>query len=121
MAKPQFKLPESTSGDKNVPTTFFVKGQGGFLPGEESENFQKYFCMAELYEASIKDYENVNTDNAEYVVTILIPDPYTDYKPSHKDLFTVDKHMYGDVEFSIENIAPRDERDLKIVGVAYKN
>lgn len=117
----RYKAPETTSGDLDTPTTLWREGSGGFLPGDSSEPEKKYFCMAELYDASVKDYESVNTINAEYVVTILIPHPYTDYIPKQKDQFTVEDYMYTDVKFNVQKVAPKNEWLLKIVGVAYSN
>ena len=116
--KPTYKPPETTAGDLNTPVTFIGMTGGGYMPGDE-ELGDLYFCMAEHYEASIKDYEIVNTTNARYVVTILIPHPREDYTPKNEHFFKLEDIMYDDVLFNIESIAPKDNGLLKLVGVAY--
>lgn len=113
-----YKRPETTSGDLDTPVTFYEMGDGGYMPGDE-EKVELYFCMAEHYEASIKDYDIVNTTNARYVVTILIPHPREDYTPKNEHFFELEDIMYSNVTFDIENISPRDDGLLKLVGVAY--
>lgn len=113
-----YRKPETTSGDLSTPVTFYEKTDGGFMPGESTKG-KLFFCMAEMYQASIKDYEIVNTTNAEYVITILIPHPREDYIPQYSHFFEIDELMYKDVTFNLQSIAPKDEKLLKIVGVAY--
>lgn len=116
--KPTYKAPETTAGDLNTPVTFVGMTGGGYMPGDEVLG-DLYFCMAEHYEASIKDYEIVNTTNARYVVTILIPHPREDYIPKNDHFFKLEDIMYDDVLFNIESIVPKDSGLLKMVGVAY--
>lgn len=121
MSKPmmqKYQRRETSTGDMKTPITFYKKIDGGFMPGESPGNEKLYFCMAEMYQASIKDYEIVNTSNAEYVITILIPYPREDYIPQYDHFFEVDELMYRDVTFNLQSIAPKDDF-LKIVGVAY--
>ena|SRR5690625_3004303 len=120
MTKPmiqKYQRRETTTGDLNTPVTFYRKTDGGFMPGEVSKE-KLYFCMAEMYQASIKDYEIVNTTNAEYVITILIPNPRESYLPQYNHHFEIDDILYQDVVFDLQSIAPKDDL-LKIVGVAY--
>lgn len=115
-----YQRPETTSGDLNTPVTFYVEGGGGWGPGGDTEKEQLYFCMAEHYEGSIKDYEVVNTENAEFVVTILIPHPREDYIPEYKHWFELEDIMYTGKTFNIQSIAPAKQKGLlKLVGVAY--
>lgn len=120
MSKPmieRYQRLETTTGDMNTPVTFYEKTDGGFMPGESGKN-KLYFCMAEMYQASTKDYEIVNTSNAEYVITILIPNPREDYIPKYNHHFEIDDIMYEGVVFDLQSIAPKGGL-LKIVGVAY--
>lgn len=113
----QFQRRETSTGDMNTPVTFYKKTDDDWMPGETTKE-KLYFCMAEMYQASIKDYEIVNTTNAEYVITILIPAPRESYLPKYDHHFEVDELMYKDVVFNLQSIAPKDDL-LKIVGVAY--
>lgn len=113
----KFKRRETTTGDMNTPVTFYEKTDGGWMPGEGGKS-EMYFCMCEMYEASVKDYEIVNTTNAEYVITILMPNPQEDYIPQYSHFFEVDELMYKNVVFNLQSIALKDDL-LKIVGVAY--
>ena len=113
----QYKPPETTSGDLNTPVTFFTEGNGGFIPGQKTEE-DLYFCLAEMYEASVKDYEAVDTTNAEYIITLLFPNPHTDYSPKYNHLFKIDNHMYQDIKFKVQKISPQNNL-IKVVGVSY--
>lgn len=115
----KFEPPKSQSGDKKTPVTLYTKKDGGFYPGE-SEIDESYFCMAEMYEASVKDHEVIkDIASAEYAVTLIIPDPYTDFKLTNEAHFELDVFRYRGYEFDVQNVAPYDGIDIKVVGAAY--
>jgi hypothetical protein len=72
-----------------------------------------------MYEASIKDYDALNTTDLEYAITLKIPHPREDYIPRKGHAFEVEELLYKDVIFDIENIAPAGDGMLKIVGASY--
>lgn len=115
-----YQPPETSSGDLSTPVRFIGMVDEGWMPDDEPVQKELYFCMAEMYQASIKDYEIVNTTNAQFVVTILIPNPRQDYIPKYNHHFEIEDLMYQDAVFNIESIAPKNDRILKIVGVAYE-
>ena len=116
-----YKPPKISNGDLNVPVTFFVPAEPvGPYPGppEKEVVFQ---TLCELYDSSTKDFERVNTTDMEYIATINIRNPYTDYQIKHSDKFEVDHHLYEGVIFNVEHFTVNsDDRNfLKIVGVAH--
>lgn len=114
-----YKPAEILSSDYNTPTNFYRKGEGGFYPGQSSEPEHVFFCMSDMYQSSIKDYEALNSTNIEYAITLKIPHPGIDYVPKKGDTFKVDELMYKHLSFDIETIAPDGPRELKIVGVSH--
>lgn len=113
-----YKRNRVSSGDMNMPVRFLRKTDNGYLPGSDTVE-QLYFCEAEMYESSVKDIEKVNMTNAQFVMTLIFPDPYTDYIPEFNHYFYVEDVKYQDVEFNIQTISPYDENKIKVVGVAY--
>lgn len=115
----RYKPPESSASDKRTPVTFHDKRSAGFIPGEESLGEELFFCMAEMYGSSIKDYEALDTTNLEFAMTLIIPNPAPDYKPKLKHEFIVEDPLYDEVIFNIQSFEPNGIAELKIVGAAY--
>lgn len=115
----RYKPPESQASDKRTPVNFHGPKKDSFIPGQEEAGEKLFFCMAEMYESSTKDYEAINTTNMKYAMTLIIPNPYPDYKPGMTNYFMVEYPIYEGVEFNIQNVVPHGVQEIKIVGVAY--
>lgn len=114
-----YKRPDSEASDKRTPTTFYSSAKESFIPTGSTEGEELFFCMAELYQSSMKDYETLDTTGLEAAVTILIYNPIPDYTPDNTHYFIVDEALYRDKRFEIQTIAPNGPGEIKIVGAAY--
>lgn len=107
----------SNASDKRTPVTFFDDSKSGFIPGEEIDGEELFFCMADMYQSSQKDYELLRSTNIQYAVTLIIPDARPNYIPTAKHHFIVDDALYDGLKFDIETVAPTRDDEVKIVGV----
>ena len=107
----------SRASDKRTPVTFYDDSTGGFIPGLEEDGEELFFCMADMYESSQKDYDALQSTNIQYAVTLIIPDSRPDYMPTVKHHFIVDDILYDNQKFDIEIVAPTRDGEVKIVGV----
>ena len=116
-----YKRKRTHSGRLNTPVVFF---QLKYVPPypDDFERVEQYFCLAEVYESSTLDHQFVSTQNSKNVITLIIPNPRTDYRISNGDVFLLQSSMYENIEFNVEHFSPQGELNelMKIVGVAYE-
>lgn len=112
-----YKADESKASDKNTPVDFYGESTGGFIPGMSEEGKHLFFCMAEMYQSSQKDYDAMRSTNVQYAITLIIPDSRPDYIPTAKHKFKVEDELYQDLIFEVDTVAPTKYGEVKIVGV----
>lgn len=116
-----YKRPEITSGDLDKPVEFFVIGQSsGPEVGMDGEPEVLYFCMADVYESSMKDIERNQTVSAKNMVTMKIRDTYGEYLPQTEHKFEIRHHNYPH-KYNVIDVAPDTSESgfIKVVGEAY--
>lgn len=84
-----FKIKKTVSGDYKTPVTFYEYRNTSPYPDEVEER-KLYFCLAEMYNLSAKDWEILNVSTSKTGMTIVIPDALEDYTPRTNHVVEVD-------------------------------
>ena len=111
----QYKPPRVTSGDLNIPVTFFVVQIEEGFRNQPSEPVEFFKALCEVYDSSVKDLESVSSVNEKTVITINIRNPFGSVDITRKNKFKIDHYLYDDMLFNIEKISLKDNM-LNIVG-----
>lgn len=112
---PNYKPPETTSGDLKTPVTFFKQSGSGPERGRGTPN-EIYHCTAEVYSPSMKDIEVMKVRQFTKGVTIKIRDPLEDYVPQSEHLVEVHHPRYKNRTWEVKDVRP-DIQDGRFITI----
>lgn len=122
--KPQFKPNDIGSGDLRTPVTFYeYRPHKGPEPGE-AEKQPLYNCFAEVYSASSKDIEILNSGretqqlkviNTKNAVSINIRDSFGEYYPDTKHYAELDDYRFKGIRFNVMDVQPKKNNMIKVL------
>lgn len=111
---PNYKPPETGSGELKTYVEFFGKGSSGPEPGGGDLD-SLYDCTAEVYNPSMKDIEVMKVNGTKKGITLKIRDPLTDYIPSNKHHVKIYDFRYKDITWDITDVRPDIQNSQFIV------
>ncbi|OEK41303.1 hypothetical protein ASS88_01450 [Staphylococcus saprophyticus] len=94
---------------------FYLEGESGPYPGMGGQK-EVYKSWAEVYEPSQKDVQLGNLETSTVNVTVIIRNSFPEFVPDVNNTFTIETGLYEGTEFSIKNVAPKEQNTMKIVG-----
>lgn len=97
-----FKIKKTVSGDYKTPVTFYEYRDTSPYPDEVEER-KLYFCLAEMYNLSAKDWEILNVSTSKTGMTIVIPDALEDYTPRTNHVVEVEETQ-EESKFTIDDV-----------------
>lgn len=71
---------------------------------DDKEEVELYSCFCEVYSPSIKDIEILKSTQSLIGITIVIRDPGMDYQPLNNHIVKVDKRIYANKLFNIQEV-----------------
>lgn len=104
--KPTFDPKKTSCAELRTPVSFFMyQPSDGPDPGE-SEVKILFECFAEVYNASKKDLEILNSMETKQSATIRIRETHGEFYPDNKHYVELHDYRYKGVRFNIVDVRP---------------
>ncbi|MBF2179182.1 hypothetical protein H3984_11560 [Staphylococcus warneri] len=87
---------------KDRANFFHYVNEGPYPDDQEERNL--YGCFCKLYNPSMKDREVLKATDKMIGVTLIMRDPQEDYVPETNHIVKIDKRLYANKLFNIEEI-----------------